>query len=78
MAQKKPQMPDLSKFVNNRVKVLASHMQSVTGTLVGYDPYMNLILHDAEVSIEVRGATISEPAGKIVMRGATVQSVSAL
>jgi small nuclear ribonucleoprotein G len=48
----------------------------VTGTLRGYDPFMNLVIDDA--TEHVRGSNKANPIGMVVIRGNSVTMIEAL
>ena len=48
----------------------------VTGTLRGYDPFMNLVIDEA--TEHVRGSNVVNPIGMVVIRGNSVVMIEAL
>lgn len=60
---------DLRKFMEKRMELKLNAGRTVTGTLRGYDQFMNIVLEDAT---EVRSPTEKTPLGTIVIRGNSV------
>ncbi|KAE9403749.1 U6 snRNA-associated Sm-like protein LSm7, partial [Gymnopus androsaceus JB14] len=62
---------DLSKYVNERIRVKFTGGREVTGVLKGYDQLLNLVLDDVEEEVE-----LPEPRkrslGLAVLRGPTI------
>ena len=48
----------------------------VTGTLRGYDPFMNLVIDDAVE--QLKGSNTQNPIGMVVIRGNSVVMIEAL
>ena len=61
--------PDLRKFMEKRMELKLNGGRVVTGTLRGYDQFMNIVLDGAE---EVRSPTEKQELGMIVIRGNSV------
>jgi U6 snRNA-associated Sm-like protein LSm7 len=62
---------DLSKYVNERIRVKFTGGREVTGILKGYDQLLNLVLDDVEEEVE-----LPEPRqrklGLVVLRGPAI------
>ena len=65
---KKP-LQALQKAVNKQISVRLKSDLEYKGRMVNIDPYMNLILEDAE---EYNGGTLAANLGKVVIRGSNV------
>jgi small nuclear ribonucleoprotein len=65
-------MEMLEKLLNSNVSLLLKDGRVVKGKLVGYDPYMNIVIDDAQ---ESDGENLKR-LGKIVLRGNGVISIS--
>lgn len=59
----KVQGPDLKKFMEKRLSIKLNAKRRVTGTLRGFDQFMNLVLADA---IEEKSATERTEIGMVV------------
>ncbi|KIP03462.1 hypothetical protein PHLGIDRAFT_110821 [Phlebiopsis gigantea 11061_1 CR5-6] len=58
---------DLSKYVNERIRVKFTGGREVTGVLKGFDQLLNLVLDDVPTS---------RPLGLVVLRGPTITLLS--
>ncbi|KIM90047.1 hypothetical protein PILCRDRAFT_60395, partial [Piloderma croceum F 1598] len=76
--KKREAILDLSKYVNERIRVKFTGGREVTGILKGYDQLLNLVLD--EVQEEVQGAGIHHlhirSLGLTVLRGPTITLLS--
>ncbi|KAK0463209.1 uncharacterized protein EV420DRAFT_1264813 [Desarmillaria tabescens] len=66
---------DLSKYVNERIRVKFTGGREVTGILKGYDQLLNLVLDEVEEEIlepEVHKRSL----GLVVLRGPTITLLS--
>lgn len=61
--------PDLRKFMEKRMELKLNAGRVVTGTLRGYDQFMNIVLDQAQ---EIRSPTEKYDLGMIVIRGNSV------
>ena len=61
--------PDLKRYMERRMSVKLVANRRVTGTLRGYDQFMNLVLDDA---IEDVSSTEQNDIGRVVVRGNSV------
>ena len=59
-----------------KIKVKINGNRLVTGTLRGYDPFMNLVIDEA--TEHVRGSSVMNPIGMVVVRGNSVVMIEAL
>jgi small nuclear ribonucleoprotein G len=59
----KPQLPELKRYMEKRLAIKLNAGRQVTGTLRGFDHFMNLVLDDA---VEDVSLTEKRPIGKIV------------
>lgn len=71
----KPQLPELKRYMEKRLAIKLNAGRQVTGTLRGFDHFMNLVLDDA---VEDVSLTEKRPIGKIVIRGNSVVQMEAL
>ncbi|KAJ3879256.1 U6 snRNA-associated Sm-like protein LSm7 [Lentinula edodes] len=62
---------DLSKYVNERIRVKFTGGREVTGVLKGYDQLLNLVLDDVEEDVEVPQPR-KRSLGLAVLRGPTI------
>ncbi|KAF9221688.1 U6 snRNA-associated Sm-like protein LSm7 [Gyrodon lividus] len=72
---------DLSKYVNERIRVKFTGGREVTGILKGYDQLLNLVLDEVEEELQVHyGQPEPEPdkrtLGLVVLRGPTITLLS--
>ena len=77
--QKKPganqAMPDLKKYVEKRILVRLEGGRKVSGTLLGYDHYMNVVLSNAtEECYDGTSKPMGDGSAPAVIRGNTVVS----
>jgi small nuclear ribonucleoprotein G len=63
-------------LINNIGLVKINGNRLVTGTLRGYDPFMNLVIDEA--TEHVKGGNIMNPIGMVVVRGNSVVMIEAL
>ena len=70
-----PPMPELKMFMQKKIKVNLNADRTVSGTLIGYDHFMNLSIQNAR--LEVPGA-VSTKVDKILVRGTCIQSFTEL
>lgn len=61
--------PDLRKFMEKRLELKLNAGRVVTGTLRGYDQFMNIVLDQAQ---EVRSPTEKYDLGMTVIRGNSI------
>ncbi|KAJ4481114.1 U6 snRNA-associated Sm-like protein LSm7 [Lentinula aciculospora] len=62
---------DLSKYVNERIRVKFTGGREVTGMLKGYDQLLNLVLDDVEEDVELPQPR-KRSLGLAVLRGPTI------
>ncbi|KAF5391963.1 hypothetical protein D9757_003285 [Collybiopsis confluens] len=62
---------DLSKYVNERIRVKFTGGREVTGVLKGYDQLLNLVLDDVEEQVELPEPRVRS-LGLVVLRGPTI------
>ena len=67
--------PDLKKYMERRVAVKLNGSRKVVGVLRGFDPFMNLVLENAD---EVVSDTEVIRIGMTVIRGASVLQLECL
>ena len=63
--------PDLKRYMERRMSVKLVANRRVTGTLRGYDQFMNLVVEDA---VELISLTEKTPIGTVVIRGNSVEN----
>jgi len=69
----KPQRPELDMFIDKRMAVDLNANRKVAGTLLGFDPFLNIVLDNA-VDLKDNNKEL----GRIVIRGASIQHIEAL
>ena len=57
---------DLNDFLGKRLKIRLNANRNITGTLVGYDNYMNISMENVK---EIRKDGSEEDIGKAMIRG---------
>ncbi len=62
----------LNEHLNDEVELLLKDGSTITGTLIGYDDHMNLVLEDTEERKEDKHRRI----GTIVLRGNNVVTIN--
>ncbi|XP_074605497.1 small nuclear ribonucleoprotein G [Brevipalpus obovatus] len=67
--------PELKKYLDKQLSLKLNGNRKVTGILRGFDPFMNLVLDEAQEESR-RGEKI--PLGMIVVRGNAVYLLEAL
>ena len=67
---------DLSKYVNERIRVKFTGGREVTGILKGYDQLLNLVVDDVEEVVNEPAPPHTRSLGLAVLRGPTVTLVS--
>lgn len=71
----KPSQPELKKFMDKKLFVHIQGGRKVSGTLRGFDIFLNLVLDDAQdESVPAQKA----PLGTVVIRGNSVTSMETL
>lgn len=68
--------PELKKFMDKKCTLKINGNRLVTGTLRGYDPFMNLVIDEAVE--HVKGTSQMNPIGMVVVRGNSVCMIEAL
>ncbi|CAG8562443.1 22830_t:CDS:2 [Racocetra persica] len=71
----KTSQPELRKYMEKRVFIQLNGSRKVTGTLRGFDPFMNLVLDE---TVEEVSATEKHNIGMVVIRGNSVVIMEAL
>ncbi|KAG7447319.1 U6 snRNA-associated Sm-like protein LSm7 [Guyanagaster necrorhizus] len=66
---------DLSKYVNERIRVKFTGGREVTGILKGYDQLLNLVLDEVEEEI-LEPEAHKRSLGLVVLRGPTITLLS--
>jgi len=66
---------DLSKYVNNRIRVKFTGGREVTGILKGYDQLLNLVLDEVEEYLQ-EPEPHNRSLGLVVLRGPTITLLS--
>ena len=69
---------DLSKYVNDKIRVKFTGGREVVGVLKGYDQLLNLVLDDVEEEVSASNPYKKRSLGLVVLRGPTVTLVSPL
>ncbi|XP_004249956.2 probable small nuclear ribonucleoprotein G [Solanum lycopersicum] len=68
------QPPDLKKYMDKQLQIKLNANRLVTGTLRGFDQFMNLVIDN---TVEVNGNDKNE-IGMVVIRGNSVVTIEAL
>jgi len=66
---------DLSKYVNERIRVKFTGGREVTGILKGYDQLLNLVLDEVEEDLQ-ESESPTRALGLVVLRGPTITLLS--
>ncbi|KAL9656655.1 hypothetical protein ABK040_002926 [Willaertia magna] len=69
------QLPELRNYMGKKVSVRLNGKRYVEGSLMGFDPFMNLTLDNAQ---EVVSGNQRNPMGVVVIRGNSVEMVECL
>ncbi|KAL7487777.1 hypothetical protein ACHAW6_015959 [Cyclotella cf. meneghiniana] len=69
MSSKHQKGPDLKRFMDKKLKLSLNGNRKVTGTLRGYDAFLNVVLEDATSE---KGEGGAENIGTIVIRGNSI------
>ncbi|KAG2388265.1 hypothetical protein C9374_000429 [Naegleria lovaniensis] len=81
------QYPELKVYMNKRLSIKMNGKRHVEGTLIGFDPFMNLTLENAVDKVGVMSAnqdgtstqTKQEiPLGTVVVRGNSIEMMECL
>ncbi|TRM60030.1 hypothetical protein BD626DRAFT_506232 [Schizophyllum amplum] len=67
---------DLSKYVNERIRVKFTGGREVTGLLKGYDQLLNLVLDEVTEEVVLPEGPLTRTLGLAVLRGPTITLVS--
>ena len=73
--------PDLKRYMDKKLQIALNGNRNITGTLRGFDQFMNLVLDDVkqlENHDDEQTATTDNNMGMVVVRGNSVVSVEAL
>jgi len=73
--KKREAILDLSKYVNERIRVKFTGGREVTGVLKGYDQLLNLVLDEVQEEIQVPEPHVRS-LGLTVLRGPTITLLS--
>jgi len=73
--KKREAILDLSKYVNERIRVKFTGGREVTGVLKGYDQLLNLVLDEVEEEIQEPEVHVRS-LGLTVLRGPTITLLS--
>ncbi|WMV53662.1 hypothetical protein MTR67_047047, partial [Solanum verrucosum] len=68
------QPPDLKKYMDKQLQIKLNANRLVTGTLRGFDQFMNLVIDN---TVEINGNDKNE-IGMVVIRGNSVVTIEAL
>jgi len=67
---------DLSKYVNERIRVKFTGGREVTGVLKGFDQLLNLVLDDVQEIFQTESEQTTRNLGLVVLRGPTITLLS--
>jgi len=67
---------DLSKYVNERIRVKFTGGREVTGILKGFDQLLNLVLDDVQEIFQTEPEQTTRDLGLVVLRGPTITLLS--
>ena len=65
MASKQGYGPDLRKYVDKKLNIRLNGKRAISGTMIGYDHFMNIVLDNA---VEYKGKEVKD-IGKAMLRG---------
>jgi len=65
MTSKQGYGPDLKKFMDRRLHVRLNSKRRITGIMIGYDHFMNVVLDHAQEHVGKE----TRPIGKVMIRG---------
>lgn len=72
-------IPDLKGLMDRHLKIQLNARRTVSGTLRGYDAFMNIVLEEAQEHYPtVNGNTGTQPIGMVVIRGNSISSMQVL
>ncbi|KAI0070965.1 U6 snRNA-associated Sm-like protein LSm7 [Panus rudis PR-1116 ss-1] len=67
---------DLTKYVNERIRVKFTGGREVTGVLKGFDQLLNLVLDEVEEILQTESGQKTRSLGLVVLRGPTITLLS--
>jgi len=67
---------DLTKYVDERIRVKFTGGREVTGILKGFDQLLNLVLDDVQEQLQGDGEPQTRSLGLVVLRGPTITLLS--
>ncbi|PSR70449.1 hypothetical protein PHLCEN_2v13700 [Hermanssonia centrifuga] len=67
---------DLTKYVNERIRVKFAGGREVTGVLKGFDQLLNLVLDDVVEDLQNESEPSTRQLGLVVLRGPTITLLS--
>jgi len=67
---------DLSKYVNENIRVKFTGGREVTGVLKGFDQLLNLVLDDVQEIFQTESEQTTRSLGLVVLRGPTITLLS--
>ncbi|EAU87644.2 hypothetical protein CC1G_09105 [Coprinopsis cinerea okayama7 len=67
---------DLSKYVNEKIRVKFTGGREVIGVLKGYDQLLNLVLDEVEEEVSASNPYKKRSLGLVVLRGPTITLLS--
>jgi len=67
---------DLSKYVNENIRVKFTGGREVTGVLKGFDQLLNLVLDDVQEIFQTESEQTTRALGLVVLRGPTITLLS--
>ncbi|KAI0339055.1 U6 snRNA-associated Sm-like protein LSm7 [Trametopsis cervina] len=67
---------DLTKYVNERIRVKFTGGREVTGILKGFDQLLNLVLDNVEENLQLETEMTTRSLGLVVLRGPTITLLS--
>jgi len=67
---------DLSRYMNEKIRVKFTGGREVTGVLKGFDQLLNLVLDDVQEIFQTESEQTARTLGLVVLRGPTITLLS--
>lgn len=74
----KVQPPELKKFMDKRLSLVLNANRRVTGTLRGFDQFMNVVLDQCRDATRPDEGDPAADLGMVVVRGASIVTIEVL
>jgi small nuclear ribonucleoprotein G len=74
----KADAPELRRLMNKQILVQINSGRKIKGTLIGFDPFMNLVV-DGAVEVKIRGVGLNpNKMGAVMVRGNSIITVEVM